>query len=71
MRFKFDQRKSKKLKADLKRKIGFIEVQEIWNHPHYVDFWSDDPEQFRAMLWRRERVRLSVAPELQFGKFFR
>ena len=70
MRFKFDQRKSKKLKADPKRKIGFIEVQEIWNHPHYVDFRSDDPEQFRAMLRRRERVRLSVFPELQFGKFF-
>ena len=51
MRFKFDSRKSAKLKTDPRRKIGFDEVQEIWSHPHYVDCRSDDPEQFRAIGW--------------------
>ena len=51
MRFKFDSRKSKKLKADPRRRIGFDEVQEIWSHPYYVDCRSDDPEQFRAIGW--------------------
>ena len=43
MRFKFDGRKSKKLKADLRRQIGFFEIQKIWLHAHYVDCRSDDP----------------------------
>ena len=49
MRFKFDSQKSKKLKADPRRQIDFVEAQEIWSHPHYVDYRSDDPEQFRAI----------------------
>jgi len=51
MRFKFDKRKSEKLKADPRRGIGFDEVQEIWSHTYYVDCRSDDPEQFRAIGW--------------------
>lgn len=51
MRFKFDKGKSKKLKADPRRQVGFVEVQEIWSHPYYVDYRSDDPEQFRAIGW--------------------
>jgi len=51
MRFKFDKRKSEKLKADPRRGIGFDEVQEMWSHPYYVDCRSDDPEQFRAIGW--------------------
>jgi uncharacterized DUF497 family protein len=51
MRFKFDRQKSRKLKADPRRKVGFIEAQEIWLKPHYVDCRSDDPEQFRAIGW--------------------
>ena len=51
MRFKYDSRKGKKLKADPRRNISFSEVQEIWTHPHYVDCRSDDPEQFRAIGW--------------------
>ena len=31
--------------------IGFEEVQEIWEHPYYEDYRSDDPEQFRAIGW--------------------
>ncbi len=51
MRFKFDRKKSEKLRKDPRRRIGFDEVQEIWNHYHYVDCRSDDPEQFRAIGW--------------------
>lgn len=51
MRFTLDKEKSKKLKADPRRRIGFKEVQEIWSYPHYVDCRSDDPEQFRAIGW--------------------
>jgi len=49
MRFKFDFRKSKKLKDDPRRRIDFVEAQEIGTHPHYMDCRSDDPEQFRAV----------------------
>ncbi len=51
MRFKFDTGKSKKLKRDKRRGIGFKEVQEIWSHYHYIDCRSDDPEQYRAIGW--------------------
>ena len=48
MRFKFDKRKSEKLRNNPKRGIGFGEVQEIFQHPYYEDYRSDNPEQFRA-----------------------
>jgi uncharacterized DUF497 family protein len=51
VRFKYDKTKSKKLREDPRRKIGFEEVKEIWTHYHYVDYRSDDPEQFRAIGW--------------------
>jgi uncharacterized DUF497 family protein len=51
MRFSFDPQKSEKLRKNPNRKIGFEEAQEIWNHPHYVDQRSDDPEQYRAIGW--------------------
>ena len=51
MRFKYDRKKSEKLKRDPRRKISLKEVQEIWNHPHYIDCRSDYPEQFRAIGW--------------------
>ncbi len=51
MRFQFDGKKSKKLKQDKRRGIDFKEVQEIWNSYHYVDYRSDDPEQYRAIGW--------------------
>ena len=56
MRFKFDRRKNEKLKRDPRRKIGFDEVQEIWNDYHYVDRRSDDPEQFRAIGWVKGKL---------------
>lgn len=51
MRFKYDSRKSERLKANSKRGIGFDEVQEVWAHPYYLDKRSDLPEQYRAIGW--------------------
>jgi uncharacterized DUF497 family protein len=51
MRFKFDERKSVRLRANPKRGIGFEEVQEIFSHPYYLDRRSELPEQYRAIGW--------------------
>jgi len=51
MRFQFDARKSRRLRANSKRGIGFEEAQEIFSHPHYLDQRSDLPEQYRAIGW--------------------
>ena len=56
MRFKYDSRKSKKLKADPRRRIVFSEAKEIWTHPHYVDCRSDDPEQLCAIGWAQGKL---------------
>ena len=56
MRFQFDQRKSKRLKANPRRGIGFEEATEIFSHPHYVDGRSDLPEQYRAIGWVGDRL---------------
>lgn len=56
VRFHFDKRKSKQLKANPRRGIGFEEVQEIFSHPYYLDQRSDVPEQYRAIGWVRERL---------------
>ena len=37
MRFHFDERKSKSLRRNLKRGIGFEEAQEVFFHPYYLD----------------------------------
>jgi uncharacterized DUF497 family protein len=64
MRFKFDIRKSEKLKADPRRGIDFVDVQEIWSHPYYMDTRSDDPEQFRSIGWVRGQL-FSVIYEIR------
>jgi uncharacterized DUF497 family protein len=51
MRYHFDERKSKRLRANPKRGIGFEEVQEIFLHPYYLDRRSDLPKQYRAVGW--------------------
>jgi len=56
MRFRFDPRKSKVLRANPKRGIGFEEAQEIFSHPHYVDQRTDVPEQYRAIGWVGTRL---------------
>ena len=72
MRFKYDRKKSEKLKKDPRRNIGFNEVQEIWAYPHYVDCRSDDPEQFRAIGWVNG-VLYSVIYEIrkdEYGEYY-
>lgn len=51
MRFHFDRRKSKRLRANPKRAIGFEEVQEVFSHPYYLDRRTDVPHQYRAIGW--------------------
>ena len=51
MRFSFDPEKSKRLRANPKRAIGFEDVQSLFDFEHIVDRRSDDPEQFRAIGW--------------------
>ncbi len=56
MRFKYSAAKSARLKHNPKRGIDFEEAQEIFLSPYYLDQRSDDPEQFRAIGWVRERL---------------
>jgi uncharacterized DUF497 family protein len=67
VRFKFDRKKSEQLKRNPKRGIGFIEVQQIWNSPYYLDQRSEVPEQYRAIGWVGQRL-FSVIFEVRSDK---
>ena len=56
MRFHFDKNKSRRLRKNPKRGIGFEEAQELFLSPYYLDQRSDVPEQFRAIGWVGERL---------------
>jgi uncharacterized DUF497 family protein len=56
MRFRFDARKSRRLRANPRRGIGFEEAQGIFSRPYYLDQRSDVPEQYRAIGWVEERL---------------
>ncbi len=56
MRFKFDKVKSEQLRKNPKRKLGFEEAQEIWEHPYYEDQGVDDSEQYRAIGWVKGKL---------------
>lgn len=56
MRFNFDREKSRWLRNNKQRGIGFEEAQEIFSHSYYEDCRSDDPEQFRAIGWVKGRL---------------
>jgi uncharacterized DUF497 family protein len=60
MRFAFDGQKSKRLRSNPKRGIGFEEAQEIFERPYYLDQRSDIPEQYRAIGWVRERLYVLI-----------
>lgn len=60
MRFKWDQKKSQKLKKDRRRRMGFEEVTELFNHDHYVDMRRDLPEQWFAIGWAKGRLMTVV-----------
>ena len=51
MRFSFDARKSRRLRANPKRGIGFEEAQELFSQPYWLDQRSDVPEQYVAVGW--------------------
>jgi uncharacterized DUF497 family protein len=58
MRFDFDAQKSKQLRANPKRGIGFEEAQEIFKHPYYLDQRSDIPEQYEPLAgWEKSYTR--------------
>ena len=56
MRFSFDPRKSKRLRANPKRGIGFEEAQEVFSRPYWLDRRSDVPEQYLAVGWVGDRL---------------
>ena len=56
MRFSFDPRKSRRLRANPRRGIGFEEARELFSHPYWLDRRSDVPEQFLAVGWVVDRL---------------
>ena len=56
MRFQFDPRKSKRLRANPRRGIEFEEVQQLFFRPYWLDQRSDVPEQYRAIGWVGDRL---------------
>ena len=56
MRFDFDPGKSRRLRENPRRGIGFEEIQEIFMRPYYQDQRSEFPEQYRAIGWVGERL---------------
>jgi len=56
MRFSFDPRQSKRLRANPKRGIGFEEAQDLFLQPYWLDQRSDVPEQYVAVGWVGERL---------------
>ena len=51
MRFGFDPAKSRRLRANPRRGIGFEEAQELFSRPYWLDQRSDVPEQYVAVGW--------------------
>jgi uncharacterized DUF497 family protein len=56
MRVKFDPEKSKRLRADPKRGMGFEEARTVFDRPYYLDHRCDVPDQYRAIGWVGERL---------------
>ena len=56
MRFDFDPRKSRRLRANPRRGIGFEEAQEIFARPYCLDQRSDLPQQHPSIGWVGERL---------------
>jgi uncharacterized DUF497 family protein len=56
VRFHFDALKSRRLRANPKRGIGFEEAEEIFSRPYYLDQRSDLPEQYRAIGGVKEKL---------------
>lgn len=56
MRFRFDVQKSKRLRANPRRGIGFEEARSLFSRPYWLDRRSDVPEQFLAAGWVGDRL---------------
>lgn len=56
MRFSFDLRKSRRLRANPRRGIGFEEARELFSQPYRLDRRSDVPEPFLAVGWVGDRL---------------
>jgi len=56
MRFSFDPRKSRRLRANPRRGIGFEEARELFSQPYWLDRRSEAPEQFLAVGWVADRL---------------
>jgi uncharacterized DUF497 family protein len=56
MRFRFDPRKSERLRNNPRRGIGFEEAQSIFGRQYYLDHLSEQPEQYRAIGWVGDRL---------------
>ncbi len=54
MRFQFDEAKSRKVQQ--KHGVSLEEAQEIFDQVHIIDRKNDDPEQFRAIGWCRDKL---------------
>jgi uncharacterized DUF497 family protein len=67
MRFSFDSRKSRRLRANPRRCIGFEEARELFSKPYWLDRRSDVPEQFLAVGWVGDRL-YSVIFEVREGQ---
>jgi len=54
--FSFDPRKSRRLRANRRRGIGFEEARELFTRPYWLDQRLDAPEQYRAIGWVGDRL---------------
>ena len=66
-------RKSRRLRGNPKRGIGFEEAQDIFDHPYYLDRRSDLPEQYCAIGWVRDQMYSLIFEirEDSEGEFYR
>jgi uncharacterized DUF497 family protein len=72
MRFRYDSRKSKRLRKNPRRGIGFEEAEEVFFRPYYLDQRSDLPHQYRAIGWVGERLYSVIfeVREDEAGEYF-
>ncbi len=56
VRFSFDAAKSRRLRANPKRGIGFEEAREIFFGSYWLDQRIDAPDQYRAIGWAKGRL---------------
>lgn len=56
MRFSFDPKKSRRLRTNPRRGIGFEEAQALFDRPYWLDQRCDVPEQYVAVGWVGDRL---------------